>query len=202
VPFGFPSPFGPIANCVDSPFCAGERIALGHHRSSSVCCSTPGALAPVRVILSRSIVTYWPHPPHLQAQLDFAAWRLIRAAFAVRLRLGDPRVVPCFRCTFLLDMPPITTTRSPSAASAQFFTDDVSLRRKQSGSALLGFPSSASDGVCFTRLPGSLSLRPVGLLAPLADLTRHFAQPTEAFTPELSTGRSPFSWSGYNYGGN
>ena len=153
VPFGFPSPFGPIANCVDSPFCAGERIALGHHRSSSVCCSTPGALAPVRVILSRSIVTYWPHPPHLQAQLDFAAWRLIRAAFAVRLRLGDPQVVPCFRCTFLLDMPPITTTRSPSAASAQFFTDDVSLRRKQSGSALLGFPSSASDGVCLTGLP-------------------------------------------------
>src|SRR5215472_12521436 len=80
-------------------------------------------------------------------------WRLIRAAFAVRLRLGDPRVVPCFRCTFLLDMPPITTTRSPSVACTQFFTDDVSLRRKQSGSALLGFPSSASDGVCFTRLP-------------------------------------------------
>ena len=50
-----------------------KRGALEHRRSSSYRCSTPGALAPVRVILSRSIITYWPHPSHLQAHLDFAA---------------------------------------------------------------------------------------------------------------------------------
>jgi hypothetical protein len=50
-----------------------KRGALEHRRSSSYCCSTPGALAPDRVILSRSIITYWPHPSHLQAHLDFAA---------------------------------------------------------------------------------------------------------------------------------
>lgn len=43
---------------------------------------------------------------------------------------------------------------------------------------------------------GSLSLRPVKLLAPLADRTRRSAQPTGAFTPELSTRRSPSSPSG------
>jgi hypothetical protein len=46
-----------IAFHVDSPYCAEERSALVHLRSSSFCRSTPGALAPVRVILSRSINT-------------------------------------------------------------------------------------------------------------------------------------------------
>src|SRR6201993_91542 len=38
-----------------------------------------------------------PHPPHPRAHRDFTAWRLIRNAFAVRERRGDPRVVPGFR---------------------------------------------------------------------------------------------------------
>jgi hypothetical protein len=46
--------------------------------------------------------------------------RLIRDALAVRFRLGDPRVVPCFHCTFLLHMPPSMTAGSSSAALAQF----------------------------------------------------------------------------------
>jgi len=53
-----------------------------------------------------------PHPPHSQAQHDFTARRLIRGVFAVRERLGDPRVVPSFRCTFLPDMPPSLTPGS------------------------------------------------------------------------------------------
>ena len=59
-----------------------------------------------------------PHPPHSQAHRDFTARRLIRDAFAVRERLGDPRVVPSFRCTFLLDMPPsMPSGRSKSVSS-------------------------------------------------------------------------------------
>ena len=46
-----------------------------------------------------------PHAPHSQAHRDFTAERLIRDAFAVRERLGDPRVVPSFRWLFLPDMP-------------------------------------------------------------------------------------------------
>jgi hypothetical protein len=49
------------------PVLCRERDALGHLRSSNFCRSTPGALAPVRVILSRSIITYSalirPHTP-------------------------------------------------------------------------------------------------------------------------------------------
>src|SRR5258708_21721452 len=71
-----------------------KRGALEHRRSSSYRCSTPRALAPSRVILSRPIITYCPHPSHLQPHLDFAAYRLIRAAPSVRFRLVLPPPVP------------------------------------------------------------------------------------------------------------
>ena len=50
--------------------------ALGsvwHRHSSGLSRSAPGALAPVRVILSRSINAYRPHPTHSQAHPNFAA---------------------------------------------------------------------------------------------------------------------------------
>ena len=56
-----------------------------------------------------------PHPPHSWAHRDFAAKRLIRDVFAVRERLGDPRVVPSFRCTFLPDMPSSLTPGSSTS---------------------------------------------------------------------------------------
>jgi len=80
-----------------APINVRELDSVIHRRSSDASRSTPGALAPVRVMLSRSIITYRPHPPHSQAHRDFTATRLIRDAFAVRVRRGDPRVVPSFR---------------------------------------------------------------------------------------------------------
>src|SRR3984893_18534028 len=56
-----------------------------------------------------------PHPPHSQAHHDFTAWRLIRDAFAVRERLGDPRVVPGFHCSFLPGMPSSMTPGSSTS---------------------------------------------------------------------------------------
>jgi hypothetical protein len=56
-----------------------------------------------------------PHPPHSPAHRDFAAWRLIRDAFAVRERLSDPRVVPGFHCSSLPGMPPSPTPGSPTS---------------------------------------------------------------------------------------
>jgi len=44
--------------CLRSPFCAGASYSVKHHHSTDICRSTPGALAPVRVMLSRSIITY------------------------------------------------------------------------------------------------------------------------------------------------
>jgi hypothetical protein len=40
------------------------------------------------------------------------------------------------------------------------------------------------------------------LLAPLADPTGYFSQPSEAFTPELSTESVTLLVVGYDYGGN
>ena len=53
---GLPSSFVLPAVLVGSPFCAGGRCALEHLRSNGLCRSTPGALAPVRVLLSRSLI--------------------------------------------------------------------------------------------------------------------------------------------------
>jgi hypothetical protein len=144
-----------------------------------------------------------PHPSHSQAHPDFAARRLIRDAFAVLVRLGDPRVVPGFRCAFLLDLPSSTTAGSPSAALAQSFTDDTGLRQGSNGSALPSVPIIRFGWVeGFRGFPGSLSLRPVELLVPLADLTGIFSQPTRTFTSELSVGSVTLPAVGYDYGGN
>src|SRR6516225_2325864 len=48
-----------------------------------------------------------PHPPRSQAHRDFTALRLIRDAFAVRERLGDPRAVPGFCYHSLLACHPL-----------------------------------------------------------------------------------------------
>jgi len=97
-----------------------RRCAYKHRHASDRYRSTPGALALVRVLLSRSIITYWPHPPHSRAHPDFAARRLIRNVFAVRRRLGNPRLVPGFRRQFCLDMSPSETPGRPPVACAQF----------------------------------------------------------------------------------
>src|ERR1700723_1731850 len=130
-----------------------------------------------------------PHPSHSQAHPVFAAGRLIRDAFAVLVRLGDPRVVPCFRCSSLLDMPPSTTAGSSLAACTQF------LRQRCWPSPeieRLGTPKVPHHPLPMGRIfAASLvryALRPVELLAPLADPTGCLPQPSEAFTPGLSNG--------------
>jgi integrase/recombinase XerD len=45
---------------------------MKQHGKSKLVYSAPGALAPARVILSRAINAYWPHPTHSQAHRDFA----------------------------------------------------------------------------------------------------------------------------------
>jgi hypothetical protein len=135
-----------------------------------------------------------PHPSYSQAHPDFAAWRFIRDAFAVLVRLGDPRVIPRFRCTFLLGMPSSTIAGSPLAACTQFLRQ----RRLPSPEVeRLGTPEFPHHPLQMGRIfAASLvryALRPVELLAPLADPTGYLPQPSEAFTPGLSSSRSPFS---------
>jgi hypothetical protein len=138
-----------------------------------------------------------PHPPHSQAHPVFAAWRFIPNAFAVLVRLGDPRAVPCFRCVLLLDMPSSSTPGGPSVAYAQFLHRRrwPSPRLERLGTPqypIIRFRWDVIFEASWFTIRYLRSLRPVDLLAPLADLTGYLSQPTGAFTSGLSTGRSSF----------
>src|SRR6516225_12203126 len=87
-------------------------LPRGPSLGSGLCCPGPSSL-------NR------PHPPHSQAHRDFTARRLIRDAFAVRERLGDPRVVPGFRRPFLPGMPPSMTPGSSIIIMVQFSDADM-----------------------------------------------------------------------------
>ena len=96
---------------------AADFHSVKHHRSNDLCRSTPGALAPVRVIVSRSIITYSAPSAPLAGTPRLRRARFIRGALAVRERLGDLRVVPHFRCSLLLSMSP---PMSPESSSLSF----------------------------------------------------------------------------------
>jgi hypothetical protein len=93
-----------------------------------------------------------PHPPHSWARRDFPARQVIRAVFAVPTGLGDPRLVPCFRCTALSQHAVLCDPGKLVDCAPSPFVDDSGLRLFVKGSALPKFPSSASDGVFFSRL--------------------------------------------------
>src|SRR5215813_8203064 len=71
---------------------------------------------------------------------------LLRDAFAVRERLGDPRVVPGFRSSFRPDMPHSLTPGSLIIVSIQNIDVDIGLRHGPKGSALPMIPQSVSRG--------------------------------------------------------
>ena len=64
----------------------------------------------------------------------------------MRERLGDPRVVPGFRCSFHPDMPPSLTPGSSIVVSVQNIDVDIGLRHGPKGSALPMIPQSVSRG--------------------------------------------------------
>jgi hypothetical protein len=108
-----------------------------------------------------------PHPSRSQAQRDFTAQRLIRAAFAVRERLGDPRAVPSFRCIFRPDMPSSTTPGSPTPISSRAAVSTlafiVGIPPRHSQNPAIRFTREETfEASWFTHL-----LRPASLLAPL-----------------------------------
>jgi hypothetical protein len=90
---------------------------------SGFCCPSPSTLSP-------------PHPSHSQAHHNFVAQQLICDAFAVRERLGDPRVVPRFTCSILPSMSSSTSPGSRSPHRSSSFTRRACLHREPSGSAL------------------------------------------------------------------
>lgn len=94
------------------PWRMGSPPPQGPSLGAGLCCPGPSSL-------NR------PHPPHSQAHRDFTALRLIRHAFAVRERLGNPRVVPGFRCPFFPGMPPSMTPGSSVIVMVQVADADM-----------------------------------------------------------------------------
>ena len=120
-----------------------------------ICRSTPGALAPVRVVLSRSILTY-PAPSAPLAGTSrlhrLAAYtRCLRCAYWYTPRrptTGSELSLMLFR-----NMSSSKTTGNSSVAYAQSFTENAGLQLQLTVSA---FPSSShsdsGEGDCFRGL--------------------------------------------------
>ena len=117
-------------------------------------------------------------------------WRLIRDAFAVRERLGDPRVVPNFHCTFLPGMPSSPTPGSPTSICSR--------------TSMPTWPSPFDHRLGTPKTPAIRSTRASHFVASLVRFryglpgcspplygSDWIAQPSGTFTSRLSTDRSP-----------
>ena len=146
-----------------------RRLGVGLYSSPG---AAPGALAPVRVVLSRSLFAYRPHPPHSQAHRDFADGatytRCLRCAGAPRRPASGSELSLAIPSWHAVPYVP----GEIGIVLIQFFDFDIGLHRDLSGSALPLILPSVSSRARISRLTGSHSLRPVRSLAPLTDLTR------------------------------
>ena len=148
------------------PLCVGPptrlRTAVEGHYSSA-----PGALAQVRVIVSRTVITYSAPSVPLAGTSRFhrmaAYTRCLRCAGAPRRPAsgsGLSLTIPAWHAA-LYDPGEFDHRYGPVLRCRH------GLRRDLSGSALPKFPQSASRGARLSGLPDSLTLRPARLLAPL-----------------------------------
>ena len=119
----------PLPAVRNSALCR-RRCALKHRHASGFTALPQGSSLRSGLYCPGPSSLNRPHPPHSWAQRAFAALQLIRPAFAVRLRLGDPRLVPCFHCPFFLSMSSSATPGILTAAYTQF------LRRQRWPSSL------------------------------------------------------------------
>ena len=106
-----------------------SALPQGPSLRSGLCCPDPSSLN-------------WPHAPHWQAHLDFAASRFIRDIFAVPNLHRPRRPTTGSELSQMLfhNMSPSTTTGNSSVACTQYFTEDASLHLRMTVSA---FPSSS-----------------------------------------------------------
>ena len=165
-----------------------------HHRSSGPCRFTPGALAPVRVVVSRSILTYSAPCAPLTGTA-----RLHRRAAYTRC----PRCVPrgprrpvsgselsltvLYRPVALWDPGKFIGCLHPVPSPTTLAFDYVG----HLGTSEVPHPPILV-GRWFSRFTyGLLSLQPVRFARPPVGADRGFPQPTRTFTSGLSTDWSP-----------
>jgi hypothetical protein len=179
-PPGLRPAFVPTASSVSSPLSVGARCALKHRPTSGPAALPQGSSLRSGFCGPGPSTLIRPHPPHSQAQRDFTALQLIRPVLAVRFRLGDPRLVPCFHCSFFLNMSPSTTPGSPLPTIPQ-----------------IRFAWGHLSELHYA----SLALRPADLFTLLTDLTG-FAPAIEDFYYRAYDGLVTHSVAGYRYAGN
>jgi hypothetical protein len=108
--------------------------------------------------------------------------------------LSNQRVVPCFHCTFLLNMPPSTTSGSPLSACAQFLPNGIGLAPRVNRLGTPKYPVIRFRREAISRLHyGSLSLRPAELFAPLGGSDQAFTQPLGLLLSSFRSSWSPSS---------
>jgi len=101
-------------------------------------------------------------------------------------------VVPCFRWPSVSTCCPLGSREAHRLLAPSSFTHDAGLRPKRKVSALpISHTPILVRGFISGLTYGSLSLRPVDLLAALVGANQVFTQPTAAFTSGLSADWSP-----------
>ena len=162
------------------------------HRLGEGLISTPGALAPIRVLLSQIINAYRPHPSHSRAHRDFA---------------DSATYTRCLRCAGAPRRPPsgsALSLRIPSRHAALYapgeietrliqFTDfDLGLRldpmARLSRTSCHPFQAGLVFGISWF----AFLLRPVQLLASLDGSDQDFSQPQRLLHPGFPRSGCPF----------
>ena len=164
---------------------------------------TPGALAPIRVVVSRFITTYSTPSEALASTFRLPVFTVIRHALAVRERLGHPPVGPSFRCQIRIGMSSFATPGKSAAAFVQFLHRRYCLHLVLKGSAFPTLPQ-----ICFTWVHDFEALLPFAyattcrLVHPPVRADSAIASPSRVFTSRLPPGWSPNLGAGYRYRAN
>src|SRR3954453_5581654 len=167
------------------PWRVGRPPPQGPSLGSGLCCPGPS-------LLNR------PHPPHSPAHRDFTAGRLIRDAFAVRERRGDPRVVQGFHYHSVLPCRPLCPRGGRTSPVSSFAMPT----RPSPRSERLGTPNTPA--IRFTRGPSfeaSLVRHCYGLsgCSPPLDGSDRVSPATGGFYIQASGGSVAFPAAGYDY---
>jgi hypothetical protein len=117
----------------------------------------------------------------------------------VRERLGDPRVVPSFYCTFLPGMPPSPTPGSLTSIFFQNFDANIGLRRMTTGSALPTLPQSVPRGRSISWLHWFASATACQVACPPVRIRLGTSPATEDFYFQASNVSVSLHVAGYNY---
>src|SRR5260370_21245112 len=154
-------PFARLVVSTVVPLCVGPptrlRTAVEGHYSSA-----PGALAQVRVIVSRTVITYSAPSAPVAGTSRFhrmaAYTRCLRCAHSHMPR--HPTTGSELSSMLFHNMSPSTTTGNPSAVYTQYFTENAGLQLRMKVSAFPSSSHSDSGEGHFSRLDyGSLALR-------------------------------------------